>query len=315
MSRRILGWACSLGLIIVVFLPWGVCSQSPGDALMMSAKQACILLDYQRGSFNSYWEGAFKRQNQTIATVKRISIAPMAAVGITDRLNFFVSLPYVQTSSSEPNGGQLAGAKGLQDLALALKYRLVHRKTESGGALSFLGTVGFSTPVSEYNPDYMPYSLGLGAPEALYRGIVEYELKSGWYARLAGTYAWRGYARADREYYYNQGSFYTHWMDVPSVSSAELVWGKWLFMHSWQLEINYMVQNSIGGDDIRPYAAPQPTNNSDFGRLGIFSHYYFTKSKSFGLVLYHHRIIHGRNAPELSITGGGINYLFNYLKP
>lgn len=292
---------------------WPLPGQSPSDALMMPGKQTCVLFDYSHQRFDQYWEGTKKRANQTIATVKRNVFMPMTALGITNRLNLFVGLPFIKTHSTEPNGGQLAGARGFQDLTLALKVQ-IWGGADQQSKLSVLGTLGFSTPVSKYNPDYQPYSLGLGAPELTYRGIVEYKLTGTWFFRFAGTFLWRGYARAEREYYYNHGSYYTSWMDVPHAYTFEPVVGKWLFNKSLQLELNYLHNRSLSGDDIRAYNAPQPTNKVNFDRLGIFAHFYFPSCRNLGLLAYYQRIIQGRNSPALLTSGVGVNYFFNYLK-
>ncbi len=216
-------------LILSLFIPVSLLAQSPSDALMMNSNQICVLLDYNYSSFENYWEGESKRDNATIATVRRNSFMAMAAVGILDNLNFFIGLPYIKTESEDPNGGRFEGAQGFQDITLAVKYRWLNKTYESG-TLTGLATVGFSTPVTNYLPDYMPYSIGMGATEFSYRAILEYRLKSDWYARGAGAFLWRGYAQAEREYYYANGSYYTDIMDVPNALTAELVVGKWFFL-------------------------------------------------------------------------------------
>lgn len=288
-------------------------AQTPSDALMMEAKQACVLLDYNFSSFDHYWEGTLKRENQTIATVHRQSVLPMMAVGILDNLNVFIGAPYIKTNSAEPNGGKLAGASGFQDLGLAVKYRWLNKKFQKG-SLTSLATVGFSTPITNYLSDYMPYSIGLGAPEWSNRLIVQYTTNNNWYFRLAGAYVWRGYTKAEREYYYNNGSYYTPWMDVPNALTEEAVFGKWFFDKSLQLEISYSGIQSLSGDDIRAYNAAQPTNKVNMDRVGGLVRYYFKKINGLGVVVYHTRVIHGRNAPEMLTTGGGVTYFFNYLK-
>ena len=298
---------------LVILTSMGLQAQTPSDALMMEAKQACVLFDYNFSSFDHYWEGTLKRENQTIATVQRKVVMPMAAIGITDNLNFFIGVPYIQTNSTEPNGGKFAGASGFQDLTVAFKYRWLNKSFDHG-QLTSLATVGFSTPITNYLSDYMPYSIGFGAPELSYRAILQYETKSSWYVRGAATYLWRGYTKAEREYYYNNGSYYTPWMDVPSGITAEAVIGKWLFDRSLQLELSYWNLSSLSGDDIRAYAAPQPTNKVDMDRIGLFAHYYIKSIQGLGIVAYHNRIINGRNAPEMNTTGLGITYFFNYLK-
>lgn len=299
-------------LILSGSLSERLAAQSPHDAVMMEAKQACLLLDYSFSSFDHYWEGTSKRDNQTIATVQRQTILPMVAVGITDKLNFFAGVPYVSTRSTEPNGGKFAGAQGFQDLTVALKYNWLDKQFENG-QWKALATVGFSTPITNYLPDYMPYSIGMGAPELSYRAITQYKLNSGWYARFTGSYLWRGYAKAEREYYYNNGSYYTPWMDVPNAVMAEIVVGKWFFDNALQIDLGYLGARSLSGDDIRAYNAAQPTNRVDMDRIGLFAHYFFPTVKGLAIVAQHSRVVHGRNAAEANTTGLGVNYFFNYL--
>lgn len=298
---------------ILLFLWYESYAQTPTDALLMQSGQACVLLDGSYGSFDEYWEGSLLRENQTIATVNRNSIMPMVAFGILKNLTVFLGAPYISTESTEPNGGKFAGASGFQDLTLAAKYRFLNLEGEKGNLSSF-AALGFSTPVTNYLPDYMPYSLGLGAPELSYRFISQYQWKSGLYFRLSGAYLWRGYAKAEREYYYNDGSYYTPWMDVPNAVNFEGHIGLWTLKNSLQIELGYIGSRSTSGDDIRPYNAPQPTNNIDSDRVGIFAHYYVPTIKGLGFVAYHNRFISGRNAARINTTGLGITYFFDYLK-
>lgn len=300
---------CTLACLSFVITAY---SQSPSDAIMMKSRQACVLLDYNYSSFNNYWEGELKRENQTIATVYRHSILPMVAIGIFDQLNFYVGVPFIKTASTNPNGGKFAGVSGFQDLTMAFKYRLLFKELNSG-ALSALATVGFSTPITNYLPDYMPYSIGLGAPELSYRAIFQYKLNSGWYLRTTGSYLWRGYAEAEREYYYNDGSYYTSWMDVPNAISIAGVVGKWFSKDKLQIELNYFSSISLSGDDIRAYNAAQPTNDVDMGGVGLFVHYFFPQINGLGVVAYQNHTLWGRNSAQLNTTGIGITYFFNYL--
>lgn len=291
----------------------GIQAQTPSDAIMMNSKQACVLLDYNYGDFDHYWEGGLKRDNQTIATVKRNSVMPMVAIGILDKVNFYVGVPYIKSESTDPNGGKFAGVSGFQDLTVAVKYKWL-AKQFADGQLTSLATVGFSTPITNYLPDYLPYSIGSGAPELSYRLIVEYSNSNDWYVRGVGSFLWRGYAEAEREYYYNNGSFYTPFMDVPNAFSTELVVGKWLFSDALQIQASYFNSTSLSGDDIRLYNAAQPTNKANMDRLGLFAHYYFPNFIGLGVVAYHNRVVNGRNTAQINTTGLGLTYFFNYRK-
>ena len=309
--ERTIAWQAIRFLILLGL--GGLQAQTPNDALMMPSRNTCVLLGYDMGSFDRYWEGAYLRHNETVATVDRNTVLPMAAIGILDDLNFYLSLPYIDTESSEPNGGYFAGARGFQDIGLALKYR-VYRDTLGPGRLSLLTTAGFSTPLTNYLSDYKPYSIGAGAPEFSLRGIAQYEFQSQFYVRGSLAYLWRGYTEAERDYYYNNGSYYTAWMDVPNAWNYEAVLGKWFFDTSLKLEVAYSALHSTEGDDIRAYNAAQPTNKVEWDRIGFSAQYFFKAVKGLGVVAYHNRIINGRNVAKFSNTGFGLTYQFNYLQ-
>jgi hypothetical protein len=309
-NKPLLAFICLLSATMNIHNP--ARSQTPGDAIMMPAKNACILANYDFGKFDQYWEGERLRGNLTIATVKRTTVLPMVAVGLSDKLNLYVGVPYVKTLSTDPNGGKFAGARGFQDLGIALKYEALKNEI-AGGELSVLGTVGYSTPITNYLPDYMPYSLGFGAPEVALRGIVQYKMKGGLYVRAALAHLWRGYAEAERDYYYNNGSYYTSWMDVPNAWTAEGIVGAWLLQNSLRVELSYSGLKSTSGDDIRAYNAPQPTNRVNMERAGLMMQYYFPPSRKLGVLVYHSRVLNGMNAPKISNIGAGITYQFKFL--
>src|SRR5690606_932760 len=207
-------------MILLLFTFYNANAQTPNDAEMMPLGDICFLLSYDYGSFDEYWEGSKLRENATIATVERKTVLPMVAVGVLKNVNLYVSLPHVSTGSTEPNGGKFAGVKGFQDLGLSLKYR-AFRKEMLGGELLLLSSAGYSTHASTYLAEYIPYSLGLGAKELFLRGVVEHRLNNGLHFRGNVAHLWRGYAKAERDYYYSDGSRYSHYMDVPNAWSYE----------------------------------------------------------------------------------------------
>ncbi|KPQ18712.1 MAG: putative MetA-pathway of phenol degradation [Algoriphagus marincola HL-49] len=299
--------ACTLGLCVPFIYSQ---AQSPIDELLMPKNEICFLLNYEYGQFDQYWEGDFLRENQTIATVQRRTAMVMAAYGISDRLDAYLGLPYVSTNSTIPNGGKFAGASGIQDVSVGLKYK-AYESTLGKGRLSLFGSLLFSTPASNYLSDYQPYSLGLGSPQLAWRATGHYEFDQGFYSRLVIGYIWRGYTEAEREYYYNDGSFFTPWMDVPSSWNIDLTVGKWFLERSLRFEISYSNQNATSGDDIRAYNAPQPTNQVDFSRLGAFAQYYFSQVKGLGVLASINQVVSGRNAPKMTSFGVGITYQFS----
>lgn len=117
-------------LWISYLIPAESTGQTPLDELMMPKQDLCILVNYEFGKFDQYWEGEELRKNGTIATVQRRTGLVMAAYGITDKLDMYLGLPFVQTNSTIPNGGKFAGTSGLQDLSTGFKYKILDKKTE-----------------------------------------------------------------------------------------------------------------------------------------------------------------------------------------
>ena len=289
-----------------------VLAQTTTDAIFMKKNQICIAFMYDHGTWDHYWEGPNLRTNGNIGTFTRQMVAPMIAYGITDKLNVLVSVPYITTKST---GGQLTGVNGFQDLSLGLKYSAL-KKDLGPGRLELIGVGIFGTPVSNYLSDYMPYSLGLGTTEGTLRAMAHYQLKNGIYARASFAYIWRGNAEVERDYYYNNGSYYTTLMDVPNATNFYGTLGKWFFKNSLRVEASYQIMNCVSGDDIRAYNAPQPTNKFEYSPVNAFAQYFFKREKSeIGLFAYYSKMLDGRNMGEFSNVGVGATYQFMVVKP
>lgn len=309
MKRETLKLKPYIPAVLMLFFCGLITAQTPSDAIMMKQKQFCVGEVFEFSRFDHYWEGTNLRTNATIETVKRYSFNTMVAYGILDRLNILVGLPYVKTKSTVPNGGKFAGAEGFQDLSIALKG-VIYQNEGAGGNLSVLGTIGFSTPVSNYLSDYRPYSIGFGANQFTYRAIAEYTLNSGFYARGAVAYLWRGTTEAERDYYYNDGSYYSATMDVPSAWDLRGTLGYWIIEDAFRVELNYFGLRSTSGDDVRAYNAPQPTNKVNYDRIGAFAQYHFKKPYGLGVLAYAMQTVNGRNTGKTTHVGAGITYFF-----
>lgn len=293
-------------IICTVFQPQSVRAQTALDGIMMAGGEICFGLIYDHGTWDKYWEGTLVRKNGNIGLFTRQAVVPMMTLGIIERINLIAELPYVSTKS---DGGQLTGVSGMQDLSLALKGMLVE-KTLGKGTLYVFPVVGFSTPVSNYLPDYMPYSIGLGAEQITARGIVQYKFDMGAYFRASASHLWRTYARAERDYYYNNGSYYSEWMDVPNAWFYQATAGMWMLKDALRVQVDYTVLRSTSGDDIRFWNPGQPTNKMEMDQVGAFAHYYFSKPAGLGIIGYYNVVTDGRNIGKSANVGGGITYQF-----
>jgi len=281
-------------------------AQTPSDALMMDKNELCIALLYQNDEWDEYWEGTLLRDNQNIGVLTRNTFMPMVAYGVTKKFNIIASLPYVETEASR---GQMVGASGLQDFGIFVKYLPYELKKESGSLVTFISG-GFSLPVSSYLSDYMPFSLGLGSQELSLRGILKYEHKSGIYLRGSYAYLHRTTTEAERDYYYADGSHYTTTMDVPNASTFDIALGGWLLNKSIQLEVGYLQQSALSGDDIRRQNAGQPTNKMDMTSGNARLRYFPTILKGTSIMAGYSEVFSGRNIGKSSIISGGITYQF-----
>lgn len=300
----------------VVWILFPLCgalhAQTPTDAVMMKQFESCFAVIYDQGTWDHYWEGDYLRTNGNVGTFSRKMILPMIAIGLHEKLNLIVSAPHIRTESKEGSGGYLQGASGMQDFGVSLKAR-VFEKSAGTAKVSLLTNVGYSTPMTDYLSDYVPYSLGFGASEWSLRGIGHFKMLNGLYATAGLAHLWRGQTRIERDYYYSNGSYYTDLMDVPDAWHFNAAAGIMLFDNSWKLEANYMSTKCTSGDDIRKYNAGQPTNKVEAGQVGFMTQYFFKNVKGLGLLAYYSKIISGRNMGQFSDLGLGVTYQFKFL--
>ena len=298
-----------LPILLMIFSIGALYAQTPTDAIMMKQRESCFALIYDMGSWDHYWEGTDLRTHGNVGTLTRRMIMPMITIGLHDKLNLIVSAPYIKTESKEPNGGYLNGVSGMQDFSVSLKAQLL--EVEMGtNKVSLLTNAGYSTQLSNYLSDYAPYSLGFGANEWSLRAIGRFKMHNGFYIQGAAAYLWRGQTDIERDYYYNNGSYYTSKMDVPDAWNFNGAIGVWLFDNSLKFEGNYMGMYCTDGDDIRKYNAGQPNNKVEVGQVGVSSQYYFKNIKGFGVLAYYSKMISGRNMGQFSNLGVGLTYQF-----
>ena len=80
-----------------LLLPAVLKAQTDEDAIMMTKKNFCVGATYMRSSWDHYWEGTFKRNNQNIGTMSTQMIGLMGTYGVSRKFNILVNAPYVWT--------------------------------------------------------------------------------------------------------------------------------------------------------------------------------------------------------------------------
>lgn len=284
--------------------------QTPTDGLMMGKGYLCTVFNYSQGNWQQYWEGPLKRRNENIGTFTTQQFTLMGAYGIGKNLNIIAGLPYIWTHASD---GQLAGQRGFQDVSVWLKYRFFRTKI-AGGNLSTFATGGTSLPVSNYVPDFLPMSIGLGSKTASLRGIVYYKMNKGFYLTTQAGYTRRGNIFIDRDaYQYDGNLYYTNEVQVPDMFDAT---GKLGFLNNFiQTEIFMDYFTALSGDDIRRNDMPFPANKMLATSVGWFGKYtYKTNAGEISTTAQVSHVLNGRNVGQTTIFTIGAQYAFQLVK-
>lgn len=302
--------------ILLALITWGMVTfwatdaqaQLPWDEVFIPAGDLCVAMMYDHLTWDHYWEGTYLRQNGNIGTFTRQMAMPMMVLGVAERVNLITSLPYISTY---PSAGTQVGQKGIQDLSVSLKVNWLRRKVGNGD-LRLTTNTNFNTPVGSYLSDYAPFSIGAGAPEVGMRGIASYKLDKGLVFRTSLAYLWRGQTEIERSYYYQDGSVYSRFMDVPNALNFHAAIGHWFFDNKLRVEATYMSIKCLTGDDIRAYNRPQPTNKVEFNQVGAWVQYHVKAKglKGLGALAYFNQALEGRNMGKFFNVGAGLTYQF-----
>jgi len=232
-----------------------VCGQTLTDGLMMPKKNLCTGFMYTHDQWTEYWEGELKRDNGNVGKVTTQSLMWVGNYGITNRVNIIAMLPYIKTKASM---GTLHGMEGVQDLSLGVKYNFFHKKFEKS-AFNTFAVLNFSTPLSDYTPDFFPLSIGTQTTNITYRLTTYFKIEKGWFVNASGGYTWRSNTTLDRPSYFNGNEFFiSDEVKMPNVFDLFVSLG--YIKNGLQVELNYMQQNTLGGGDIRRQDMPFVSN-------------------------------------------------------
>jgi hypothetical protein len=277
-------------------------AQTVDDAIMMSKKQWCNGLTYMHSSWNEYWEGTTKRNNLNLGTVTTQSVMYMSSYGITDKFNLLVNVPYVWTNAS---AGTMHGMKGFQDIDIDLKYEFY--KTKIGkGDLSLIALAGFSTPLSNYENDFLPMSIGLGSTNLSGRLTADYQ-NGLFFATISSAYVFRSDVTVDRTSYYTNQINYTNEVYMPDQLYSNLFIG----IRNSKLTVQAQLMNmyTFGGFDIRKNDMPFVSNQMNSTSLGAHVKYFLPFVTNLEVVASADYVIAGRNVGQSQTYMGGFFYI------
>ena len=116
------------------------------------------------------------------------SFSLYGVVGLTDNLDIILNIPYISADGDGQAPPEQA-VSGLQDASLFLKWRPLFIETDAGN-LSFLGALGFATPLSDYSANAV-LSIGNQSSRADLRLMTHFMSTSGVFGELQAGYSLR----------------------------------------------------------------------------------------------------------------------------
>ena len=292
------------GTAVLVCLLLPCFAQMPDDGFTMGKGELCVVAGYKQSQFKEYWEGKRLRENLNMGTVTSKAFMPMLGYGITDKLNLFASLPYINNSSDK---GTMTGKKGWQDFSLAAKYQVLEIRKKKF-TYSLFGTAGFSLPATNYVPDFLPYSIGIGSKTATLRLIGHVVFKEDFFATIQSGYTFKSNIIVDRVTYYTDGQHYSSDMKIPNMWDGSVRLG--YDNYRIRTNVHYMIANSTSGSDMRLNDMPYPGNKMDMQAIGVDVLLWVPKVKGLGVFGSADKTIAGRNMGKAFGWMAGAQYVF-----
>jgi hypothetical protein len=296
-------------LITLVFLLSSktIWAQMPNDALMMPKGTVCNLLQGSYSQFDNYWEGTVFRNNPNMGTFQSQSLMLMSNWGVTNKLNLMAGLPFI---SNRGTASYIQPQRNIQDLSLFVKYQILDKKLGFGNAKIF-ATGSVSTPLSNYSPELLPFSIGLRCPTAALRLVANVTSDFGLYLTAHTAHSWRGSVKLQRDAFLFDGVMYnTDVAPVPNVVDGGVVVG--FIKPRFQAEIRYEKMQSLTGDDMRYNDAPFLTNQMIGDNVAAMVKYYVTKRLAVNAV--GSQVVSGRNVGKATMGSLGVSYILGKLR-
>lgn len=297
-------WLCAM-LCAMLFSVQSVLAQTDMDADMMNKNLFCTGLMYSHSSWDHYWEGTLKRNNQNLGTVSTQMVGWMGNYGVSKKLNILFNLPYAFTRAS---AGTLHGMKGFQDLSLFVKYKPLNISIGKG-KLALLAIGGISIPTTDYVIDFLPLSIGLGSKQVIGRLMGDYQLGN-FFVTASGTYTYRSNVFLDRDNYYTTEQHLTNEVEMPDAISVNLRTGYRSKRFTAEVVMNKMTTQ--GGFDITRNNMPFPSNRMNTTSAGLNFRYIPKPVKELTITAGADYVLDGRNVGQSKTFFGGIFYILNF---
>ena len=295
-------------ILMLVLTSASLRAQVPDDGLMMPRKTLSTGVMYMHDSWDQYWEGSLKRSNGNIGTVTTQSTTLAGHYGMTNRLTLVGELPYVWTHASQ---GPLHGFSGIQDVTLAVKYRMLATAFTELGTLSAIVVGAVGIPASNYSPDFQPLSIGLDSRRALGRFTLHFESHADWFIDGTTAHTWRNNVNLDRAAYFTNGQlFLTNQVEMPDVFDWKVSTG--IRKKRFFIPVSISQQRTLGGSDIRRQDMPFVSNRMNFTKADASFMYGLTVPTDLAVQIGASRILSGRNVGQSTTITAGVFHTLHF---
>jgi hypothetical protein len=215
-------------------------------------------------------------------------------------------VPYVWTNASQ---GVLHGIDGFQDLTLAAKWSVIERPAWDG-QLRAIAVVSAGVPMTDYNVELLPLSIGLGSTRVSWRGTVNYQSTPGWFLTGSTAFTWQSEVQLDRPYFFTDDEFViSDRADMPNV--MEYLASAGYMKKGLMTAVSFALQRAMDGGDIRRQDMPFVSNRMQAFAGGAMVMYPLPKLRPLAVHFAVGHVFDGRNVGEGSTVTIGLLYTFN----
>ncbi len=169
-------------------------AQPVTDGFMKGKGNGSLVVSYSWERYDEFYAGATLREGIDTGLrtwggeITTQSVSLYGTVGLTDEVDIIVNVPYIAVQGAGVDTVSQEDS-GLQDAAVFIKWRPLFIETGSGN-LSFLGVLGFATPLSDYEED-LPLSIGNQSTRSDLRLITHFQSNAGLFGELQAGYSLR----------------------------------------------------------------------------------------------------------------------------
>lgn len=298
-----------LCLAIFAFLPvTNLQSQTPEDGIMLSRGMLCTGVIYTHDRWDHYWEGPLMRTNGNLGTVSTDTVSHTANFAVLNRLNVFATTPYVWTGVSQ---GVLHSQQGFQDISLAVKYQALRIPLSEFVDVRAIAAVSGSIPLTNYEADIQPVSIGLHSKTIAPRATVNIQGQDGYYANATAAYDFRDTVKLEVPYYYTNGQLYlSNQVSMPNQVEYNISAG--YYKHDLLLSAEFLEKETRGGGDIRRQDMPFISNRMNSSRGGFRTQFPLPKLHNLQFWFADDYTFRGRNVGRSNTITTALMYTLHF---